>query len=50
MAADISEVFQRPSQYCVIDEVDSIPIDLASTPLIISGQAGCPTVSVVRIT
>ena len=38
MAADISEVVQREFQYCVIDEVDSILIDEARTPLIISGQ------------
>ena len=33
MAADISEVVQRDFQYCVIDEVDSILIDEARTPL-----------------
>jgi preprotein translocase subunit SecA len=38
MAADISEVVQRQFQFCVIDEVDSILIDEARTPLIISGQ------------
>jgi preprotein translocase subunit SecA len=38
MAADISEVVQREFQFCVIDEVDSILIDEARTPLIISGQ------------
>tara|TARA_Y100001968_G_scaffold171892_1_gene157290 strand:+ start:16174 stop:19014 length:2841 start_codon:yes stop_codon:yes gene_type:complete len=38
MAADISEVVQRAFQFCVIDEVDSILIDEARTPLIISGQ------------
>ena len=38
MASDISEVVQRKFQYCVIDEVDSILIDEARTPLIISGQ------------
>ena len=37
-AADISEVVQREFQYRVIDEVDSILIDEARTPLIISGQ------------
>ena len=31
---------QRPLYYAVIDEVDSILIDEARTPLIISGQAG----------
>ncbi|MEI8251356.1 MAG: preprotein translocase subunit SecA [Synechococcus sp. ELA057] len=42
MAADISEVVQRPFHYCVIDEVDSILIDEARTPLIISGQVERP--------
>jgi len=42
MAADISEVVQRDFQYCVIDEVDSILIDDARTPLIISGQVERP--------
>jgi len=30
---------QRPHHYCIIDEIDSILIDEARTPLIISGQA-----------
>jgi preprotein translocase subunit SecA len=34
------ERVQRPLNYAVIDEVDSILIDEARTPLIISGQAG----------
>lgn len=34
------EQVQRPLHYAVIDEVDSILIDEARTPLIISGQAG----------
>jgi len=42
MAADITEVVQRPFHYCVIDEVDSILIDEARTPLIISGQVERP--------
>ncbi len=42
MAADQSEVVQREFQYCVIDEVDSILIDEARTPLIISGQVERP--------
>lgn len=33
------EMVQRPLNYAVIDEVDSILIDEARTPLIISGQA-----------
>ncbi len=42
MATDSSEVVQRNFQYCVIDEVDSILIDEARTPLIISGQVERP--------
>ncbi len=42
MATDISEVVQRQFNYCVIDEVDSILIDEARTPLIISGQVERP--------
>ena len=38
MADSIDNVVQRNFQYCVIDEVDSILIDEARTPLIISGQ------------
>ncbi len=42
MAADRSEIVQRDFQFCVIDEVDSILIDEARTPLIISGQVERP--------
>ena len=43
MATTIEDVVQRPFNYCVIDEVDSILIDEARTPLIISGQVERPT-------
>ncbi|MBV9389316.1 MAG: preprotein translocase subunit SecA [Chroococcidiopsidaceae cyanobacterium CP_BM_ER_R8_30] len=43
MATSMSEVVQRPFNYCIIDEVDSILIDEARTPLIISGQVERPT-------
>lgn len=42
MATDIEDVVQRPFNYCVIDEVDSVLIDEARTPLIISGQVERP--------
>ncbi len=42
MATDIEEVVLREFNYCVIDEVDSILIDEARTPLIISGQIERP--------
>jgi preprotein translocase subunit SecA len=43
MATSMADVVQRPFNYCVIDEVDSILIDEARTPLIISGQVERPT-------
>jgi preprotein translocase subunit SecA len=43
MATAMADVVQRPFNYCVIDEVDSILIDEARTPLIISGQVERPT-------
>jgi preprotein translocase subunit SecA len=39
MAASPSERYQRGLNYAIVDEVDSILIDEARTPLIISGQA-----------
>lgn len=39
MVYDLKERVQRPLHFSVIDEVDSILIDEARTPLIISGQA-----------
>ncbi|OHU90719.1 MULTISPECIES: preprotein translocase subunit SecA [Pseudoalteromonas] len=39
MAFSIAERVQRPLYYAVVDEVDSILIDEARTPLIISGPA-----------
>ncbi|MGH2415078.1 MAG: DEAD/DEAH box helicase, partial [Microcystaceae cyanobacterium] len=43
MATAMAEVVQRPFSYCIIDEVDSVLIDEARTPLIISGQVERPT-------
>ena len=39
MAMHVEERFQRGLAYAIVDEVDSILIDEARTPLIISGQA-----------
>jgi len=39
MASQMNERFQRKLNYAIVDEVDSILIDEARTPLIISGQA-----------
>jgi len=43
MATSMEEVVQRPFNFCIIDEVDSVLIDEARTPLIISGQVERPT-------
>lgn len=37
MVVDEDQMVQRPLNYCIVDEVDSILIDEARTPLIISG-------------
>ncbi|MDO4897477.1 MAG: preprotein translocase subunit SecA [Moraxella sp.] len=39
MVFSMDEKKQRPLNYCIIDEIDSILIDEARTPLIISGAA-----------
>jgi len=42
MSLTINDVVQRPFNYCIIDEVDSILIDEAQTPLIISNNIKTP--------
>ena len=37
------QLVQRDLHYCIIDEIDSVLIDEARTPLIISGQSGKST-------
>ena len=37
MVSDVSQMVQRPLNYAIVDEVDSILIEEARTPLIISG-------------
>ena len=49
MVYHTSEKVQRPLFYAIVDEVDSILIDEARTPLIISGQAEDTTDLYVRI-
>ncbi|MCL1905705.1 MAG: preprotein translocase subunit SecA [Clostridiales bacterium] len=44
MAFSKAGMVQRPLYYAIVDEVDSILIDEARTPLIISGPADKPTV------
>lgn len=43
MTRRIEDRVQRGFHYCIIDEVDSVLIDEARTPLIISGGSGKPT-------
>jgi preprotein translocase subunit SecA len=43
MATSMADVVQRPFNFCIIDEVDSVLIDEARTPLIISGQVERPS-------
>ena len=42
MAILLQDIVQRPFYFCIIDEVDSILIDEARTPLIISGAGDTP--------
>lgn len=42
MATDLKDLVQKDFHYCIIDEVDSILVDEARTPLIISGQVERP--------
>ena len=49
MAMRVEERFQRSLRYAIVDEVDSILIDEARTPLIISGQAEDRTEVYARI-
>jgi preprotein translocase subunit SecA len=48
MATVMEDVVQRPFNFCVIDEVDSVLIDEARTPLIISGQVERPSEKYLR--
>ncbi len=43
MVISASHMVQRPLHYAIVDEVDSILIDEARTPLIISGESDKPT-------
>ncbi|MGE0111573.1 preprotein translocase subunit SecA [Aquabacterium sp.] len=49
MVYEVADRVQRPLNYAIVDEVDSILIDEARTPLIISGQAEDHTEMYVRI-
>ncbi|MDR2735959.1 MAG: DEAD/DEAH box helicase, partial [Gracilibacteraceae bacterium] len=49
MSSSMELLVQRPLNYAIVDEVDSILVDEARTPLIISGQADKPTDLYVRV-
>ncbi|MCK6425238.1 MAG: preprotein translocase subunit SecA [Burkholderiaceae bacterium] len=49
MVYEVADRVQRPLNYAIVDEVDSILIDEARTPLIISGQAEDHTELYLRI-
>ncbi|MFN9954110.1 MAG: preprotein translocase subunit SecA, partial [bacterium] len=40
MVSDAADMVQRPHAFAIVDEVDSVLIDEARTPLIISGPVG----------
>ncbi len=48
MATSMDEVVQRPFNFCIIDEVDSVLVDEARTPLIISGQVERPSEKYIK--
>ncbi|MDE5090703.1 MAG: DEAD/DEAH box helicase, partial [Trichodesmium sp. St18_bin3_1_1] len=48
MATNMEEVVQRPFNFCIIDEVDSVLVDEARTPLIISGQVERPSEKYIK--
>ncbi|NET47613.1 MAG: preprotein translocase subunit SecA [Merismopedia sp. SIO2A8] len=48
MSNVMDDVVQRPFNFCIIDEVDSVLIDEARTPLIISGQVERPSEKYMR--
>jgi preprotein translocase subunit SecA len=49
MKFELSDMVQRGQYYCIVDEVDSILIDEARTPLIISGPTDQTTDKYVRV-
>lgn len=49
MVVDMKQMVQRALNYAIVDEVDSILVDEARTPLIISGPGTKPTETYVRM-
>ena len=50
LVTQISDLVQRPFHFCIVDEVDSILIDEARTPLIISGQSKVEIEKIIKAT
>jgi preprotein translocase subunit SecA len=50
LVTHITDVVQRPFHYCIVDEVDSILIDEARTPLIISGSYKVDITKIIKAT
>lgn len=50
LVTQVTELVQRPFNFCIIDEVDSILIDEARTPLIISGQSKIEIEKIIKAT
>lgn len=48
MATQLQDIVQRPFYFSILDEVDSILIDEARTPLIISGAGETPDAKYIR--
>ena len=48
MAIQLQDIVQRPFYFSILDEVDSILIDEARTPLIISGAGETPNVKYIK--
>nr|BDA99245.1 preprotein translocase subunit SecA [Cryptomonas sp. NIES-3952] len=48
MAIQLQDIVQRPFYFSILDEVDSILIDEARTPLIISGAGETPNIKYVK--
>jgi preprotein translocase subunit SecA len=50
LVTNINDLVQRPFHFCIVDEVDSILIDEARTPLIISGKASVEIEKIIKAT
>ena len=48
MAVQLEDIVQRPFYFSILDEVDSILIDEARTPLIISGAGETPNIKYIK--